>query len=139
MNVTIRNKKTRRYNHIRDMYLNNIDNIKVTYLIDGDVSVNYGDGSFSAGMIMDRMDDVIDTLGNWKDAYKKFENAVYDNLSNTDVFDFDISVELDRHCLDYKHGINVDCYGDDHRPEWKDAAKKSIADDLVAIHMVDNY
>ena len=139
MNATMRNKKTRRYNHIRDMYLNNIDNVKVTYLIDGDITINHGDGSFSAGMIMDKMDDVIDTLGNWKDAYKKFEDAVYDNLSNIDIFDFDISVELDRHCLDYKHGINMDVYGDDYRPDWKASAKKSIADDLVAIHMVNNY
>ena len=139
MNVTIRNKKTRRYNHIRDMYLNNIDNTKVTYLIDGDVSINYGDGSFSAGMIMDSIDTVVDTLGNWKSAYKIFEDAVCAKLSHTDVFDYNISVELDRDCLDYKHGINLDCYEDDNRPDWKDTAKKSIADDLVAIHMVDNY
>ena len=139
MNVTMRNKKTRRYNHIKDMYLNNIDNVKVTYLIDGDITINRGDGSFSAGMIMDRMDDVIDTLGNWKDAYKKFENAVYDNLSNIDIFDFDISVELDRHSVNYKHGINLDCYEDDHRPDWKASAKKCIADDLAGIHMADNY
>ena len=138
MNVTMRNKKTRRYNHIKDMYLNNIDNIKVTYLIDSDITINHGDGSFRAGMIMDKMDDVIDTLGNWKDAYKRFEDAVYDNLSNTDIFDFDVSVRYDDG-IDYRHGINMDYYGDDHRPDWKASAKKSIADDLAGIHMVDNY
>tara|TARA_R110000744_G_scaffold304966_1_gene413307 strand:+ start:41 stop:460 length:420 start_codon:yes stop_codon:yes gene_type:complete len=138
MNMTIRNKKIRREDHIRDMYSNNIDNVEVTYIINSDVSINSGDGSFSASMIMDSMDTTVDTLGNWKAAYHKFEAAVYEKLSNTDVFDYDVSVELDRDCLDHRHGLNTDCYGDDHRSDWKDKAKNEIVKDLVAIHMLDN-
>jgi hypothetical protein len=138
MNMTIRNKKIRREDHIRDMYLSNIDNVEVTYIINSDVEINDGDGSFSASMIMDSMDTTVDTLGNWKSAYHKFEAAVYEKLSNTDVFNYDVSVELDKDCLDYKHGLNTDCYGDDHRSDWKDKAKNEIVKDLVAIHMLDN-
>jgi hypothetical protein len=130
----IRDKKNRRFNHIKNMYMNNADSIPVTYMINGDIDVNHGSGHFSGSLI----DDVDGTLGDWKDAYDKFEHAIYDHLTNMDIFDYDVNVRFGDN-YSHKHGINMDCYGDDYRADWKADARKKISRDAAYDHMRNNW
>tara|TARA_R100001460_G_scaffold48747_2_gene86875 strand:+ start:9264 stop:9674 length:411 start_codon:yes stop_codon:yes gene_type:complete len=132
----IRTKKERRYEHIKAMYENKLNDMYFKFSIDGDIDVDLPIGGyydFSGGYI----ESVEYLLSEWRDAFKELEQEVSQHVGKTSTWNFNIVVSHnDGH--EHNYGTNIECYGYDYNEKDRESANDYLLEDVVDDHMLYN-